>query len=185
MEQNPVAALNILERVSFQREQLEQIWDETDFLVAFCKVIAYDKLGSEFERNNVLDLLLFNLNADSPDIPSQKVTITAQESLEAVGFMKSLASLAPSQEIQMVLQSIVAQLAGEIFPSFQFSSTNTLMDRNWQFVHSPREALTLQLCSTSKFIKRWKHILKKAWQILFLIKEAKELIQEADNTINS
>ena len=184
LEENPVAALNKLDLASFQRQQLNLGWDETDFLIAFCKVIACDRLGWQQASVDLQNILFTSLDEDTFDALPTDVSITPEEALEAIGFLSGLVSLAPTPNVQMMLQSIITQLAGEALPTFQFASTS-LLDRDWQFASAQQNFSKIQLCNTSKTIKRWKHILKKAWEWFEFYKDAKKFLKEVEKELNS
>ena len=158
LKQDPASAVKALEEASFQRQQKSLAWDETDFVITFCKAIAYDKLGMDTFAKDSLDLLCVSLTDAEANEPLQEDPLTIGESWEALGFMSALTTLAFSQDTQTSLQSIVMLLAKEMLPLFQIAPPLSFDRYDWRFAQSS-DIFSIEPCSN--FWKRWKHILKK------------------------
>ncbi len=183
-QNNPLAGLEKLDQLLIQRDRLNENWNETDFLIVFCKIIGCDKLGLQQEARSLLNFLYHNLDEKFQDKITEKFSMTEEENQETLAFMRGISTFAKSEEIQIALQSIVSELASDELPSYARNSAASFGDHDWEFFESGSQPPTAQLSSTSKFIKRWKHILKKAKEILGLLKETKELFDDAKNVLN-
>lgn len=161
-EQNPVDARSQFEQALLFKQQLHPEWNETDFLITFCKLITCDQLGLKQECSSLQHLLSTSLTGAFFEDASEEISITNKESLEASEFLNRLTTLAPSQNVQQVLRSMIA---GSLSRSFQSNSFD-------------QDTTQQQSSSTSKFIKRWAHILKKTREILQLLNECKIIFKE-------
>jgi hypothetical protein len=179
--QNMAAGLDCLDRAWIQ--QFDSNWDETGFLILFCKAIGYDRLGMRGTAKNIVHFLRHDLDNKFQNCPPQESNITDAEYQEAFFFMSGLTSLASSREIQAELQSLVIELAFDqstaVLPAIFL-----LGQQNWRLAQPDQQAAEYQFCSTSKFVKRWRHIFCKVRQILGLIKEAKDLVDDIKSTVN-
>ena len=158
--QHPQEALTSFEKASHHRKQNQHL-DETDFLIEFCAAIAYDQLGSKRNSSCSQAFLLAFLDEDLPYCPTQEASVSREESLEAIAFLQNLIQLAPSSDTQAALQSIVAKIDKANAEDHLFAPDGVK--------HQGK---------TSKFVKRWKHILKKTQQIMSILNGFRIIIQE-------
>jgi hypothetical protein len=164
-EFKPSEALTALEFATTHDQQ-----NEATAIMMFCKVVAYDQLGSR-------DLALQTLDCLYNELFVERVPSTVQEeeadteTQEAVSLMNRLASLAPSVDIQQALHLIVEQISGKISSDFILESSGYL-------AHNEHQG------GFSKFIKRWTHILKRVGQLIELIKNLEQIIKNSKGLIN-
>ena len=173
MEQNPSASLDALELATL-RSQDNLLQNDTTFIIAFCKVIAYDQLGSKDLSMNILDWLNNSLSDETSPCEEQEVGTASRDSQEAVEFLNRLAALAPSADIKQALLQIVGQMSGEIPPVYYLDSSACLTDT---------ENASSNRGGFSKFIKKWKHILKRVGQLCELIKNIEQIITDSKTLI--
>lgn len=98
---------------------------------------------------------------------------------ESVEFLRSLAAMAPTNNVKELLFSLVDEIADEVLPSFKVAEAHFLEKADWDFDYGRGDVGVIQCKSWWKKLKKW---CREALEMLRIVNEGYKQVKGIKDT---